>query len=79
MKKYKTIVIDPPWKYPEGWPAWNTNGKRKPLDYPTMAVETIARLPIYELITHEGYVFLWTTNRYLEKSFEKYQLDKVEI
>ena len=69
MKKYRTIVIDPPWEYPEGWPAWNDNGKRKPLDYPTMTVEEIAALPIYSLLEHEYYAFLWVPNRYLEQGF----------
>ena len=68
-KKYGSIVVDPPWPYPEGWPAWRSNGKRKPLDYETLSVEQIAALPLYPLIKHEGYVFLWSTSRYLEASF----------
>ena len=70
MQKYRTIVIDPPWEYPEGFPAWNDNGERKPLDYPTMTLERIAALPIYDLLEHEGYIFLWVTNRYLEQGFK---------
>lgn len=67
--KYKTIVIDPPWDYPEGWPAWNNNGKRKPLDYSSMTIDAITALPIFDLIEHEGYIFLWITNRHLEQGF----------
>lgn len=68
-KKYRTIVVDPPWEYPEGWPAWNNRGQRKPLNYSQMTVEQIAALPIYNLLEREGYVFLWVTNRYLEQGF----------
>lgn len=68
--KYKAIVIDPPWEYPHGWPAWNSNGKRKGLEYPTMTIEEIKALPVYSLVEHEYYIFLWTTNRYLETAFE---------
>jgi N6-adenosine-specific RNA methylase IME4 len=67
--KYRAIVIDPPWDYPEGWPAWNNNGNRKPLDYSSMTVEMITALPIFDLAEHEGYVFLWVTSRYLEQGF----------
>lgn len=67
--KFPVIVIDPPWEYPEGWPAWNNNGERKGLEYPTMTVDAIKAMPIYRLLKHEGYVFLWTTDRFLEDAF----------
>lgn len=70
MSKYRTIVIDPPWEYSTGFPPWTgRGGGRKPLDYQTMSVEQIAALPIYDLLEHEGYIFLWTTNAYLEHAF----------
>lgn len=68
--KYRTIVADPPWPYDEGWPGWSlTREERSALPYPSMRIEEIAALPVRELIEPEGYVFLWTTNRYLEAAF----------
>lgn len=67
--KFSVIVCDPPWEYPEGWPAWNDTGERKALEYPTMTVEEIKALPVYRLLKHEGYIFLWTTDRFLEEAF----------
>ncbi len=59
---YATIVIDPPWEYAGGF---NGFGKRQPLPYESLTVEEIAALPVPRLLAREGYVFLWTTNRYL--------------
>lgn len=68
--KYRTIVADPPWPYDEGWPAWSTRGgPRKPLPYQSMPIEEIATLPVRDWAEPEAYLFLWTTNRYLEAAF----------
>jgi N6-adenosine-specific RNA methylase IME4 len=70
VRKYQTILIDPPWEYAEGWPAWaNTSKERKPLPYESMSIEQIKALPVSQLLKNEGYCFLWTTNRYLETAF----------
>lgn len=70
MKRYRTIVADPPWHY-DGWTnnvtarfATVTPG-RKPLDYPSMTVTQIAALPIRDLAEDDAHLYLWTTNRYL--------------
>lgn len=69
LVKYRTVVADPPWPYDEGWPSgWGKPG-RYPLPYPSMSVEAIASVPVRSLIEHEGYLFLWATNRYLEDAF----------
>lgn len=66
-QRYRTIVADPPWPYEEGWPGWAlSREERTALPYPAMTLDEIAGLPIYDLIEAEGYLFLWTTNRYLE-------------
>jgi N6-adenosine-specific RNA methylase IME4 len=43
-------------------PAWPEQGE---LPYPTMSLEEIASLPVPELLTEKGIVWLWTTNRFL--------------
>ena len=70
VRHYGCVVADPPWQYAEGWPAWNDNGERKPLDYSQMTLDEIKALPVGKLLKHEGYLFLWTTNRYLEEGFK---------
>jgi N6-adenosine-specific RNA methylase IME4 len=67
---WNTLVIDPPWEYPEGFPSFGDGPEdRTPLPYPTMTVDAIATLPVYDVMQHEGYVFLWTTSRYLPDAF----------
>lgn len=73
--RYRTIVVDPPWAYPEGFgigrvPKGTTNdGRRKPLPFPAMTVEQICALPIAEMAEDDAHLYLWTTNRYLPESF----------
>jgi N6-adenosine-specific RNA methylase IME4/ParB-like chromosome segregation protein Spo0J len=51
--RFGVIVLDPPW--PE----------QGELPYPTMSLGQIADLPIPDLLAEEGFVWLWTTNRFL--------------
>jgi N6-adenosine-specific RNA methylase IME4 len=68
--RYRTIVADPPWPYDEGWPGWGMNREQRlALPYPSMTLDEIRSLPVVPLIEPEGYLFLWTTNRYLEDAF----------
>ena len=62
-----TVVVDPPWPYPEGF---NGFGKRRPLPYKSMTLDALKQLPIGQSVAKEGYVCLWTTNRYLGEAFE---------
>ena len=79
MKKYKTIVIDPPWQYG----AWGKNsGKgsrgdfsgRKDLiidmPYRTMTVEQIKALQLKEHADENCELYLWTTQKYLPVAFD---------
>lgn len=68
---YATVVVDPPWDYSDGWPPWGTSsGERHPLPYSSLSIDAIASLPVGSLVGREGYVFLWTTNRYLPAAFD---------
>ena len=74
--KYQTIVADPPWEYPEGFPTrsrtpgkWTGPIRYYALPYPSMTVEDICELPIRDLSELDCRLFLWTTNRFLEDAF----------
>jgi N6-adenosine-specific RNA methylase IME4 len=79
--KYRTIVADPPWPYPEGFARLGTNHRKKDgskrtieergaitkieLPYGSMQLAEIAVLPIPALAEDDARLFLWTTMRYL--------------
>lgn len=75
--RYRTIVADPPWDYPEGFAGghsrtpgrWSSPVVTAPLPYPSLSVSEIANLPVRELSDETARLFLWTTNRYLPDSF----------
>jgi N6-adenosine-specific RNA methylase IME4 len=67
---YATIVADPPWHYADRPLGWHKDRRRGAFPYSTMALEEIKALPVAELAKPEGWLFLWTTNRYLEAAFE---------
>ena len=82
MKKYRTILIDPPWHYGK-WGKCSGKGKdmRKaqsfkphtqnlPLPYNSMTEAQIKDLPIASLVDNDCEVYLWTTQRYLPVSFD---------
>jgi len=79
---YKTIVVDPPWKYGI-WGGGSGKGKdmRKaqsfkpytqnlPLPYPTMTIDEIKSLPIARVAADNCELYLWTTQKYLPVSFD---------
>jgi N6-adenosine-specific RNA methylase IME4 len=71
MKRYRTIVVDPPWKTrtgPKRWP-YGDNGGR-PLEYPTMTIDEIKTLPVGELACDRAHLFLWTTNRLVRQAYD---------
>lgn len=76
--KYKTIVIDPPWKYGV-WGKRNeiTSSYKKfkvnietPLPYPYMTLDEIKALPIKDLADENCELYVWTTQKYLPVTFE---------
>ena len=56
MKKYKTIIADPPWQY-------NNTGVEGSAEqqYPTMKIQNICQLPIGNLADEDCVLFLWAT------------------
>lgn len=66
LNKYDLIVIDPPWRIKK------IKNKQRPnqveMDYSMLSVEEIAKLPIQNLSADNGWLFLWTTQKYLFQS-----------
>lgn len=69
---YRTIVADPPWAYPEGFPtqsrtpgSWSGAVETRPLPYSALSVEDIRSLSVRDLADSDARLFLWVTNRYL--------------
>lgn len=69
--KYKTIVIDAPWKYGK----WGTPSDRpnqihaRPLPYLSMSLSEISALPISSLADADCELYVWTTQKYLPCTF----------
>jgi N6-adenosine-specific RNA methylase IME4 len=68
-KKYKTIVVDPPWPVKKIVRKVRPNQKQN-LDYPTMSLDAIKTLPISALSAENSVLFLWTTHAFLPSSFD---------
>ena len=70
---YATIVADPPWHY-EGFPPSHWPGQRiadrNTMPYSSMTIDEIKAMPVKSLAAPDAYLYLWTTNRYLEDSFD---------
>ena len=75
MNKYKTIVIDPPWKYGK-WgkascPAYNGHiPKDSDLPYKWMSIDEIKKLPVSTLADDNCELYLWATQKYLPTAFD---------
>jgi N6-adenosine-specific RNA methylase IME4 len=80
MKKYRTILIDPPWKYGK-WgkaskAAFLVSGIREetnkvlPMPYDTMTVQDIAVLQIAQCSAEDCDLYLWATQKYLPYAFD---------
>jgi len=69
--KYKTILVDPPWRM-------SLTGKRKrakgtpakSLPYQTMSINEIEQLPVNLLAADDCHLWLWTTNQFLRCGFD---------
>lgn len=59
MKKYQVIYADPPWAYR----VWSKKGSGRSAEshYPTMSMEEIENLPVWELADENCALFLWIT------------------
>lgn len=77
-RRYRTIVVDPPWDHSEGTGAkWKTGfgdterelDTERPnytLPYPVMSLDEIKALPVKDVAEyHNCHLYLWVTNKYL--------------
>jgi len=72
-KKYRCLIIDPPWKT-QKIERDERPEQGKYLDYPTMSLEEIEKLPIPELAYEEGcHVYLWTTHKRLPNALKLFE------
>lgn len=73
LKRYSTIVVDPPWKYGK-WgkanPLSRPNGREYDLPYNWMSIDEIKALPVGSLANDNCELYLWTTQKYLPETFE---------
>ena len=73
MKRYRTIVADPPWTIKPGGSAPSSTWARpRPgrLPYDQMKLEEIAALPVIDWVYPDSHLYLWAPNAYLEQSYE---------
>jgi len=77
--KYRTIVADPPWPMPDSGrrtgPGTHTWGRESHspnvvIPYERMSLDTISGLPVPDLAERDAHLYLWVTNRFLEKAYE---------
>ncbi|HLW07521.1 MAG TPA: MT-A70 family methyltransferase [Marinilabiliaceae bacterium] len=61
-KKYKVLIIDPPWNQGKtGKRAVRPNQGTK-LDYPTMSKQELLQLPVSDWAEDQSFLWLWATN-----------------
>lgn len=72
---FRTIVVDPPWKY-GSWgrasvapPGSNYTPNKTQFPYKTMTVDEIAAIPVKTLAASNCDLYLWVTQRYLPVAF----------
>ena len=63
-KKYRVLYADPPWAYQD-----NGNVEGKP-GYPTVKLETLAKLPVADIAASTSVLFLWATNPLLPQALK---------
>ena len=64
--QYRVAVIDPPWEVTR----YNQDTRDETeLDYPTMNIEEIKKLPVASHLADDAWVFLWTIQPYLPESY----------
>ena len=75
--KYRTIVADPPWDMPNSGPWTGVTGNWGPyvgetsdIPYPTMTLDDIRALPVKDMADGDAHLYLWTTNRFLESTYD---------
>jgi len=69
MKVYDVIVVDPPWPIEKTGKRSSRPNQGLLLDYHTMTLDEIGKLPIHNMANDNCVCFLWTINQFLEQSF----------
>ncbi len=73
LKRYSTIVVDPPWRYGK-WgkanPISRPNSKEYDLPYNWMSIDEIKALPVGSLANNDCELYVWTTQKYLPDTFD---------
>lgn len=74
MTRFRTIVADPPWEMARGsdygWREGKPSGSRQRLDYGTLDMDAIKALPVQGMAADNAHLFIWTTQRHLEATYE---------
>lgn len=69
MKKYQTILADPPYPQKIIGKFASRNRRALELNYPTMTVQQIADLDVRQLADLGCHLWLWATNQFLHDAF----------
>lgn len=78
MKRYATIVADPPWQHPDSGKRtqstsgnWNKKwlGYESKVPYDRMTLDDIRALPVADWAERDCHLYLWTTNGFLREAF----------
>lgn len=69
--KYRVIVADPPWKLDTGPNVMGgtIEAGHDDLSYNQMSLDEIRNLAVEDRAADDSYLYLWTTNKYVEHSF----------
>jgi len=83
MRRYSTILIDPPWQVKAGRPFsgeysktcakqdWNfSTNNAQDLKYDSLSIAQIAQLPIENISYPDAHLYVWTINKYLPVTFD---------
>ena len=75
MKRYRTIVADPPWPLKPGGPAspgsFAAAGARPgSLPYEGMPLDAIRALPVDNWAENDAHLYIWTVNAFLEPTYD---------
>ena len=60
--KFSVLIVDPPWNQGKTGRRSTRPNQTKVLDYPTLLLEEIKKLPIIEWADEPSFIFLWVTN-----------------
>lgn len=66
MKKYRTILADPPWDYDGKTPPWRSTSEQT---YDLMPLEDICALPVGDLATGDAHLYLWAVLPMMEEAY----------